>query len=263
MTTDLVRVIDNSKVAALAEKKDTFLMLGPQAMVNRASEIATVLKDVIDKQGLFSIISGKKYVKHEGWSTLGTILGILPREQEVVELQDGSYQAKVELYNLHTDQIVGQASAICGMDEKRWKGADKYARRSMAVTRATGKAYRLGFGWIMALAGYEATPSEEVPDEQPKQQQQTQQQQVHQQLPTRLFDRHDPMMMSVLKAELKAKGGEGIADPEWFAKALHGTELKRIKEGELDRLIVEFMATLPKTEEAANGNGSAAVEIPF
>jgi hypothetical protein len=32
----------------------------------------------------------------------------------------------------------------------------------MAITRATGKACRLGLGWIMHMAGYESTPAEEV-----------------------------------------------------------------------------------------------------
>jgi hypothetical protein len=34
----------------------------------------------------------------------------------------------------------------------------------MAITRATGKAFRLGFSWIMQLAGYEVVPSEEMPE---------------------------------------------------------------------------------------------------
>jgi hypothetical protein len=39
----------------------------------------------------------------------------------------------------------------------------------MAQTRATGKACRLAFSWIMSLAGYEPTPAEEIPlsDEPP------------------------------------------------------------------------------------------------
>jgi len=32
----------------------------------------------------------------------------------------------------------------------------------MAATRATGKAYRLAFSWIINLAGYETTPAEEM-----------------------------------------------------------------------------------------------------
>jgi hypothetical protein len=49
------------------------------------------------------------------------------------------------------------------MDEPTWAKRPGYARRSMAVTRATGKAFRLGFSWIMTLAGYEVTPAEEMP----------------------------------------------------------------------------------------------------
>lgn len=37
--------------------------------------------------------------------------------------------------------------------------------RSMAVTRATGKAFRLGFSWVMVMAGYSPTPAEEMPPE--------------------------------------------------------------------------------------------------
>lgn len=148
-----------------AEQKThpAFLDLKPKDMVLAASEVANVLKDVIEKQNLFTNIQGKKYVKHEGWATLGSLLGFLPREKSVVEHKDGSFEAVVELYNMRTGQIVGQGSALCGMDEERWRKAQKYARRSMAITRATGKAYRLGFAWVMALAGYEATPAEEMP----------------------------------------------------------------------------------------------------
>lgn len=155
--TDLV------KAEAKPLQSPAFLDLSPRQMVNTATEVANVLKDVIEKQQLFSNIQGKKYVKHEGWATLGSLLGFLPREKSVVELKDGSYEAVVELYNMRTGQIVGQGSALCGMDEQRWRTAQKYARRSMAITRATGKAYRLGFAWVMALAGYEATPAEEMP----------------------------------------------------------------------------------------------------
>ena len=35
----------------------------------------------------------------------------------------------------------------------------------MAVTRATSKAYRIGYAWLMLLAGLEATPAEEIPQE--------------------------------------------------------------------------------------------------
>lgn len=146
------------------ENQDLFAQ-NPAGMMQQATEIATILRDVIRSQKLSVKIGPSEHVKVEGWATLGCILGILPREKEVVEQADGSYMAVVELYSLKTGGIVGQGSAICGSDEKRWADSDRYARRSMAITRATGKAYRLGFAWIMALAGYNPTPAEEMPEE--------------------------------------------------------------------------------------------------
>ena len=59
-----------------------------------------------------------------------------------------------------------QNKTECGTDEKTWASRARYARRSMALTRATAKASRLAFSWVMVLAGYEPTPSEEIPEEQ-------------------------------------------------------------------------------------------------
>lgn len=146
----------------VARQNPTLFEMAPRQMVMHASQMATVLADVIEKQRLYTNIQGKKHVRAEGWATLGSMLGILPREKSVTELSDGSYEAVVELYSLGSGAIVGQGSALCGIEEKRWANADRYARRSMAVTRATGKAYRLGFAWVMALAGYEGTPAEEL-----------------------------------------------------------------------------------------------------
>lgn len=157
--------VREEKLPAAPSSSTGFLGLRPKEMVSQAAEIATILADIIKKQKLSSNIGGKEHVKVEGWATLGTLLGILPREKACHELPDGSFEAYVELYSVATGQIVGQGSALCGMDEARWKKADRFARRSMAVTRATGKAYRLGFGWIMTLAGYQGCPVEEMPYE--------------------------------------------------------------------------------------------------
>jgi hypothetical protein len=149
-----------------AIQQDKLFNAKPQEMIENAAEYARVLAAVIEKQKLYTVMQGnKKHVNIEGWTTLGTMLGFLPREVSVVEHEDGTFEAVVQLYNLQTGQIVGQASSICGADEKTWSNRPKYARRSMAITRATGKAYRLGFGWVMALAGYSPTPEEEMPEE--------------------------------------------------------------------------------------------------
>lgn len=137
----------------------------PAETVRFATELANVLKPIIDTQGMFSMINGKKYPKVEAWLTLGAMLGIMPRESKIVELPDGSYEASVDLLD-RVGRVVGGASAICGAEEPRWAKAERYARRSMSVTRATAKSYRVAFSWIMGLAGYEVTPAEEMPHTQ-------------------------------------------------------------------------------------------------
>jgi len=157
MSNELVPIEDQERTLQIFDMK-------PQAMVASATEIANVLSDVINRQGLFANIQGNKYVKLEGWNLLGSLLGVLPRERNVKELEDGSYEATVELISTKNGAIVGCGSAICSVTEKRWGNAEKFARRSMCITRATAKAYRLGMSWIINLAGYEATPYEEIVD---------------------------------------------------------------------------------------------------
>lgn len=206
-------VYENSAVPASAPA-GSFLGLQPQAMVSQAASVATILADIIKQQNLSVRIGGaaQPHVKHEGWATLGSLLGILPREKHVVEQPDGSYEAYVELYSVASGQIVGQGSGYCGMDETRWKSAPKFARRSMAITRATGKAYRLGFGWVMALAGYNPTPAEEmdhldVTPAAPK--------------AVTLFDKGNEKMATALASQLKAMGLPENSVEE-MAKLLHG-----------------------------------------
>lgn len=134
----------------------------PEAMIARAATIAKPLADLILKRRLYTEIKDKKYVHVDGWTTLGACIGVVAREVFVAPIADG-YEGTVELVSVRDGTIVGKASSICTRDEERWAKADNYAIRSMAVTRATGKAFRLSFGWIMKLAGYESTPAEEMP----------------------------------------------------------------------------------------------------
>lgn len=133
----------------------------PEDIVNRASSVATVLAKVINEKKLYTVIGKKKYVQVDGWATLGAMLGVLPREVKS-EKTDNGYLAFVELVRTTDGMVVGGASAICTREERNWKSRDEYAIKSMATTRATGKAFRLGFSWIMNLAGYESTPAEEM-----------------------------------------------------------------------------------------------------
>lgn len=149
----------------------------PAALVTGASEMAQELAKIINKQGLFTVIQGRQHVNVEGWTTLAVMLGCVAREVETVE-RDGVYVATVELVRMADGACISRASAECGSDDEKdrsgkpiWAGRPRYARRSMAQTRATSKACRLAFSWIMQLAGYAVTPAEEMifaADNQPK-----------------------------------------------------------------------------------------------
>jgi hypothetical protein len=135
----------------------------PRDVIRQATEEANELANVIESRSLWVAIQGRKYVKCEGWTTLAALRGCLPREVTVDEFPDGRYVALVELVRMSDQAVLTRASAECGgPDDGTWQNRPPYARRSMAITRATGKACRIAFSWVMALAGYEVTPAEEM-----------------------------------------------------------------------------------------------------
>ena len=133
----------------------------PVEIVRRASETADVLARVLREKQLTSNISGKEYVRVEGWTLLGTMLGVFPVCEWTRQLPDG-WEARVEARTL-AGQVVGAAEAECLRSERAWAKRDDYALRSMAQTRATSKALRQPLGFVVTLAGFEATPAEEMP----------------------------------------------------------------------------------------------------
>ena len=132
----------------------------PEVVVEKATALATALKGVIVAQGLTSKISGKEYVLVEGWTLLGTMLGVFPVCSWTRPMEDG-WEARVEARTL-SGAIVGAAEAQCRREETNWAAREDFALRSMAQTRATAKALRLPLGYVAKLAGYESTPAEEM-----------------------------------------------------------------------------------------------------
>ncbi len=164
MMTDEIVVIDPEYKLGIIPAKT------PHDVIVQATKIAKELAKIIRDNKLANKIQGREFVRVEGWTTMGAMLGVLPREipEQGKRFEDGSYRGVVELIRISDGAVIGRASALVGMDEKdnrgnlTWGSRPEYARKSMAITRATGKAYRLGFSWIMTLAGYEATPAEEI-----------------------------------------------------------------------------------------------------
>jgi hypothetical protein len=131
----------------------------------RMKAMSVVLKKHIVSNKLFTPIRQKNYVHVEGWQFAGGLMGLYPRVVKVENVstgQDIKWLAEVEIVNIKTNDVVSRGFAICSKKESKKSSFDEYAILSMAQTRAIGKAYRNLIGWVMKLAGYETTPSEEM-----------------------------------------------------------------------------------------------------
>lgn len=129
-------------------------------IIEAAASTSKLLVDVIEKANLYSMIQQKKYVRVEGWETLGALLLCSSEIVKSEEYKNG-YRAEAIIKN-QDGKVISNGIGICLRSEKNWANRDDFAICSMAQTRAIGKAYRLGFAWIMSLAGYEVCPVEEM-----------------------------------------------------------------------------------------------------
>lgn len=160
-----------------------FDLARPQSMI----ELAKVLQKHIKANNLTTRIKDKDYVNVEAWQFAGTHLGLVPiikyvknlstYERITLELpgKNGTkytkiikhykYRATCILRDSNTGAELGRAVMICSNEEATKVSFEEHAILSMAETRATAKAFRLLLGWTMKIAGFEATPVEEMPQE--------------------------------------------------------------------------------------------------
>lgn len=165
MTNELV----NTQTGEIVEQpnKLVFGTQEPEQIIDRATKVANRLVDIVEKGKLYNNIQGKKFVRAEGWTAMAAMLGVFPSTEYCRKLdREGEtiYEAKIVLMHI-SGQQVGSGEALCSSKEKNWSNRDEYTIKSMAQTRAVGKACRLSFSWIMAMAGYEACNAEEMTGE--------------------------------------------------------------------------------------------------
>jgi len=147
---------------------ELFPTKNPNEVVKIAKNIADAVSDIVEKQKLYDKIKDKKYVRCEGWTTMGAMLGLFPQivevREEKIDDKNKKYVAVCEIRTLD-GRLVSRAESECSSLERNKVGQEDYALRSMAETRAVSKAFRICLSWVMTLAGYEPTPAEEVSEE--------------------------------------------------------------------------------------------------
>ena len=173
---------ETTDVAVSKQELPDYAILNPDipmsVKVAVATNVANVLAPLVREQGL--TVKGlnrsdkdKEYVMVEGWEVLGTFLGIAPVTTVIEEITNDKgrvvgYKSRATLYQnaiVKNDEIVGGtiiARAEATADKSGFQ-KDLFAIASMSQTRALGKAYRMGLGWIMTLAGFEGTFAEDMP----------------------------------------------------------------------------------------------------
>jgi hypothetical protein len=154
--------IEGELVDANAPTPTLFGTADPRVALERMSEIARVLVDVVRDRKLSTRISGRDYLSAEAWTTLGAMLGVVPVVvwTKPNESADG-FVARVEARTLD-GRIVGAAECECSRAEATWRKRDPHALRAMAQTRAVSRALRAPLGQIVVLAGYEPAGADEL-----------------------------------------------------------------------------------------------------
>jgi hypothetical protein len=114
------------------------------------------------------MISGKKYVRAEAWQTISALNDAhWITEWSTPLVIDGKtvgVESKVNI--VKDDRIISSGIMACGFDDFPCKGktgtAQYRAAASSSQTWAGGKAARQKYAWIIVMAGYQATPAEEM-----------------------------------------------------------------------------------------------------
>ncbi len=139
----------------------------PEQAYMEAQRLVNVVASRCTGPGYLVNIKGRNYPKIEWWTSVSASLGLFPRVLYSKRLdRDGeiAYEAKVEVYR-NGDQLIASGEAMCSNREERWKHADEFAIKSMSITRASGKCYRIPLSFLAVMAGLEVTPAEEMPTE--------------------------------------------------------------------------------------------------
>ncbi len=138
----------------------------PEQAYMEAQRLVNVVASRCTGPGYLVNIRGKQYPKIEWWSSVSASLGLFPRvvySKRMDRDDEIAYEAKVEVHR--NGNVIASGEAMCSNREERWKNADEFAIKSMSITRASGKCYRIPLSFLAVMAGLEVTPAEEMPTE--------------------------------------------------------------------------------------------------
>jgi hypothetical protein len=142
------------------------LVTEPEQVIAQFEKAARALIQVVERTKTYVEIRGRKFLRVEAWTTLGSFFGLSAQVIETKKVSDEPtvYEATAVVVD-RNGRVVSRATALCSSAEKAWEGRDEFQVLSMAQTRAVSKAFRLALSAVVVLGGYEPTPAEEIAPE--------------------------------------------------------------------------------------------------
>lgn len=165
MSTNELAIREAAPAVALAPHE----AVPPKEVMQYAQAAAREIVDVARSGKLLANVGGREYPLTECMTLIGRMTGHTVRVEwsrkvpKEWEIGDG-WEARALVID-QSGREVAAAESMCLRSERAWSKRDEFAVRSMAQTRASGKALRLALGYIVTLAGWEALPAEEITDE--------------------------------------------------------------------------------------------------
>ena len=143
----------------------------PVEVLDHARRMADALKTALDDGGMTMRIGRNEHVLIDGWQTLRLRCSASAR----TSFGRGRWPTSRETDGRRAPRRA-PSTAASSARPRRWSPAtsatgstaDDYAIRSMAQTRAMSKALRGPLGFVITLAGRDATPAEEVAADAPE-----------------------------------------------------------------------------------------------
>ena len=147
------------------EAVSTFPLREPEAIIAEASKRAKALKDMVLKTKTSIMIGNQEHLNIEAWTTIADFYSCKVQAGDAQPLEVfgvKGFKAHANVVHIKSGTIVSSAEAFCLQDEEIWGEKPLFQLASMAQTRAASKACSLAFRWVVVLAGYVATPAEEM-----------------------------------------------------------------------------------------------------
>lgn len=161
------------------------LLGDPKKMLSQATQVAEVLMSVVKEKNLFQKIGTREHLYVTAWQFLAHFYGITAKITELRPIVDelsgaAGFEATADALMISTNQVISTGKAMCLNNEDNWNMRPKYEYRnnervqtgevrvpsyqlaSMAQTRAIGKVLSNVLRFVVAIAGYETTPAEEM-----------------------------------------------------------------------------------------------------